>query len=58
MKAPAVFFPKWRYALQGALFSLVIGLGLAVMLNDLAWGMLLGIGLGLADFFIFLRDKA
>ena len=57
MKAPALLFPKWRYACQGALFSIVIGLGLAVLLNDLAWGLLLGLGLGLADFLIFLRDK-
>ena len=57
MKAPALLFPKWRFALQGALFSLIIGLGLAVLLNDLAWGLLLGLGLGLADFLVFLRDK-
>jgi hypothetical protein len=57
MKAPAIFFPKWRHALLGALFSLVMGLSLAVLLNDLAWGLLLGSGLGLADFLIFLRDK-
>ncbi len=57
MKAPAILLPRWRYALQGALFNLVIGLGLAVLLNDLAWGLLLGCGLGLADFLVFLRDK-
>jgi hypothetical protein len=57
MKAPAIPSPKWRYELQGAMFSLFIGLGLAVLLNDLAWGLLLGIGLGLADFFVFLRGK-
>ena len=56
MKSPALFFPKRRAAAQGVLFSLAMGLGLALLLGDLACGLLLGLGLGLADYLIFLGD--
>jgi hypothetical protein len=38
------------------LLILVLGIGLALVLNDFIWGILLALGLGIADFFIFLRD--
>jgi len=45
--------PKSRFALEGILLSAGAGLVLAVILNDMAWGMIFGLGFGLADLIIF-----
>jgi hypothetical protein len=52
MSRIAVDMPKSRIVLQGILFSAGAGLLFAAILGDMAWGMILGLGFGLADLFI------
>lgn len=56
MKESSPSFPTFKVAFQETLWLLVLGIGLALVLNDCTWGILLALGLGIADFFTFLRD--